>query len=227
MRRWWKWSKENVLRMIRERKERGLPLNGLAVIRQDSGLYQAAFDCFGKNGWQRALMMEGIDPKAINPRIKWTKETMVARIKELKDLGVPLYASYLKRSGYGGMVTQAWKLFGSWQKAIEAAGIEYHTVRRGRRWSKQEVIAEIQLLAKNGVDLSSSRISASHYSLEQAARRYFHSWVEAVTAAGIDYRRCLKNWSYKAWFRITSSEEMERINLRALTLAEKRRRANG
>lgn len=70
--------------------------------------------------------------------------------------------------------------FGSWSKAIEAAGFSYEDVKI-RPFTKQEVIEKLTALAESGEPI----LEKDHeFKLGSAARRHFGSWKEATVAAG-------------------------------------------
>lgn len=219
------WSKEKILRAVRRRKRLHLSLNASIVEREDRGLYWAARRHFGRRGWRKVLRRIGVDPRRIDPRRIWTKARFRKRIRELKRAGVPLYTYYLQKHGYGHLIGAGCKLFGTWGKALEAAGLNYERIRRIRMnwWNQRRVIAGIRRLKKRRVRLSSKATSLSHGALFRAAVVYFGSWAQAVTAAGIDYRRHCKTWSYKAWLRTLTPKKVKSVERRAERLARKMR----
>lgn len=199
-----KWNKTKIVQAIRSRKRRHLSLNGSAVEKEDRGLYNAARHHFGIGGWQKALKKAGINPNSLpDPRVIWTKKTIVKEIKQLRRQKVPLHAFHLVKNGYGGLHSSARNIFGTWKKAIEAAGYSYDTVRKVRHnyWNRRRIVAEIRRLARAGVRLNSKGIQQRPGGLFGAALKEFGSWSEAVEAAGFDYRLHCKTWSYKAWLR--------------------------
>jgi hypothetical protein len=79
--------------------------------------------------------------------------------------------------------------FGSWRKAIEAAGLNYDEVVQRQKWTPEKIIAEIKRLYMEGKDLSITAMQRSYPNLVAIAQspRYFGSWRAAVEAAGLDY----------------------------------------
>ena len=61
-----------------------------------------------------------------------------------------------------------------------------------QRWSREVVTEEIKRLKDVGGDLRHSEASIHHQRLVSAAIRYFGSWGDAVTSAGIDYSEIRK-----------------------------------
>jgi hypothetical protein len=164
-----KWTKQAVLEAILDRQRRGLPMQ--AVEREDSRLYSAAWRHFGC--WGKALLAAGLPYK---PRRKLARNDVIAAIQERHRQGLLL-------AGYGredrGLSYAARKHFGSWRKAVQAAGIpdgwQY-------KWSRQRVIEALQACAQPGQPLLSKQVSAAARS---AAYLHFGSWHAALTAAGL------------------------------------------
>lgn len=220
------WTKDKIIRAIRRRKRKGLPINGAAVSLQSGSLYKAAARHFGKGGWAKALRKAGYDPKDLNPQKIWSKVRIVKKIRNLKREGIPLYPNYLKtHNEYRGLYSIANHYFGSWKKAIRCAGFDYEKIRKGRYcwWNRGRIIAMIRLLEKRGERLNSKFTQQTRGDLFGAAVVYFGSWSQAVEAAGIDYLQYCKIWSYKAWIRKLTSDELTKITDEAVKLVAQRK----
>lgn len=90
------------------------------------------------------------------------------------------------------------RLFGRWEAALRAAGIDPARVRRHRRWSRRAVINRIGQLAAEGKPLNLRAIQLSEATLASAAYRFFGSWDEALAVAGIAPNTCRRrraNWT--------------------------------
>jgi len=92
----------------------------------------------------------------------------------------------------------ALRLFGRWEAALCAAGINPARVRRHRHWSRRAVIDRIGQLAAERKPLNARAIQLSEATLASAASRFFASWDEALAAAGIAPSTCRRrraNWT--------------------------------
>ena len=121
---------------------------------------------------------------------KWSKEKILRRIKILSKqcrTFTPAYAFYHHRNLYQAGIRH----FGSWRKALKAAGLG-KGFRRERRWYKEKIIAEIQKYAKRKILLNHNNIARRSRRLVQAAIRYFGGWGKAVIAAGFNYKKLRK-----------------------------------
>jgi len=69
----------------------------------------------------------------------------------------------------------------------EGPSEEVSTSAKEVRWSREKIVREIQLLASQGIPLSSTFVQKNHTKLHSASQRYFSSWGDAVNHAGFDY----------------------------------------
>ncbi len=150
----------------------------------DPGLCAAAARLFGS--YDAALEAAGVDP----PPRRWTKTRVTAAIqnryisgkpKNIDGLGDPYLANAAKR------------FFGSWQAAVEAAGLAGRIPIKKplRRWSKEAVVREIRKWHDSGGRLED--VSKLDQSLCGAAKTWFGSWRAAVEAAG--FQTAHRSWT--------------------------------
>lgn len=220
------WTDQLILKKIRSRKCRRLLLNGSIVNVEDHNLYRAAIRHFGKGGWRKALKLAGIDPDSVQDlKTIWTEKKVIRDIQRLFRERFPLYGYFLQRNGYHNLFAGGVKVFGSWKKAIEAAGLDYGSVRGCRSWTKQKVLSEIRRIAKAHIPLSSKFIHLDYDGgLFAQGIRHFGDWGSAVEAAGLDYRTYLQVWSYKAWLRRLDQQQSDTIQVQAREFATERRK---
>jgi hypothetical protein len=90
-------------------------------------------------------------------------------------------------SDLGGMWTAAMDIFGSWPKAVRAAGFRYvRNLPRGPwKWTREAILREIKARAAARKPLSSSAVRRDCPSLYQVARKTFGGWPIAIRAAGV------------------------------------------
>jgi hypothetical protein len=100
------------------------------------------------------------------------------------------------------LLRAATRYFGSWESAISFAGLNYDDIRRYKSWNRQRIIARIQELNAQGVDLSWRNV-CNHVDPQLAAaatkKSHFGSWREALNASGLDYEsiRRYRDWNDK------------------------------
>jgi len=163
-----KWTRKRVIEALRAHHRKGLPLKNERV---EQRLYAAAYKRFGS--WHQALRAAGLEPV---PRGKWTKQRVIEAIQNRSRQGLSLVTTWrTDKSLYSG----AQYKFGSWRRALRAAGFRLHR----RRWTKQQVLDAIRTRHQRGLSLRTTWRDESV--LHSAAQRLFHSWADAVIAAGL------------------------------------------
>ncbi len=192
-----KWTKQTITQTILKLHKRGESLCTRNMRKLGySGMVTTTYrpDLFGS--WRKAIEAAGLDPNVVCRRLrKWTKERILERLRELHRKGVDLSHAAAKRDHqYLVVVSSREDMFGSWQAAIEAAGLDYSKISRHRWWTKEKIVAEIKRLAAAGQPLSHDAAKRSNGALVSAASspRYFGSWGAAVEAAGLNYDRVRK-----------------------------------
>ena len=88
---------------------------------------------------------------------------------------------------YPDVYAAAERTFGSWGEAIESCGIDYHTIRKYKSWTKQAVLDEVRRLAKANEPLHSQYAQNNYKPLYMASVKRFKNWGHTLTSAGIKY----------------------------------------
>lgn len=88
-------------------------------------------------------------------------------------------------------------LFGSWDRALHAAGLHADDIARYRTWDRATVVAELRELAADGAPLASGMVRREDPGLHAAAVRHFGSWSAALRRASISPERVRlrRRWS--------------------------------
>ena len=100
---------------------------------------------------------------------KWTKEIIVERLTRWRAEGVPVKDLWRRDPA---MTSRATFLFGSWRKALAAAGIDRRT-----EWSREVVIERLKLTRGRGLPVDAILVNA--------ATRYFGTMRAACKAARV------------------------------------------
>ena len=178
-----KWNRELVIRHILKCVAEGLPLTvGEPGI--SNALYQAGSRVFGS--WRNAIQAAGLRPELGNCVEKWPPARILTLIRNLARRRHPLDARQLERR-YGNMFSAARRLFGSWSKAVLAAGVDPTRFRRVVTWTRDRVIEGILVRALRNEPLSAR--STQPLSLVAAGRKFFGSWSAALEVAGVDPKK--------------------------------------
>jgi hypothetical protein len=128
IRRYEAWDERKIVRRIKDRAKKRLPLNSKAMQDEDSKLFNAALNYFG--GWDQALRAAGIAPEDVYKRRRWTTDIIKKEIRALHKAGEDLAAPNMRKN-HSSLYSAACKYFGTWTKAREACGIRrnYHRKR--------------------------------------------------------------------------------------------------
>lgn len=124
-----------------------------------------------------------------SPR-RWTDARVVAAIQDRYVKGRDLHIEGL---GDIRLANAAKRRFGSWEAAVEAAGLsgKIPIKKPLQRWTPEEVVAEIQAWHESGRRVTN--ICKGNQSLYNAAKLHFGSWGAAMSAAGFGSTR--RSWS--------------------------------
>lgn len=197
-----KWSRERIIEDITKLQAEGHSLSTRSMAELGySGMVTTSYKPEYFGSWRNAIVAAGFDPKEVCRRKrKWTRERVLARIRELYEAGEDLSHSAAKRNHqYLVVVAINGRFFGSWRDAVAAAGIDYEQVSKHEYWSKDRICERIRELHEDGESLSHEDAKRNHGALVSAASspRYFGSWGAAIRAAGLDYDdiRKINRWS--------------------------------
>lgn len=174
------WTRERILRHLLEREAQGLPLSvgGQGV---ELGLYAAARRIFGS--WRNAVHAAGIPAQRALTWERWSPGRILVVIRHLAQRKRPLTVAQMEQR-YGNLMSTARRVFGSWNKAVVAAGVDPTRLQRVVPWNRERVIENILTRALRNEPLVARQVEPR--SLVDAAQRFFGSWQAAVVAAGLD-----------------------------------------
>ncbi len=127
--RYRRWDRNSIVFELRSRARDDEDLNSGAIQADDPGLHAAAVRHFG--AYDTALRAAKLNPEMIRQRRMWTKQEITRGIKASGKAGKSLSDSAVRRETpalYGAAV----RLFGTFTKAREAAGIKFVRKARGK-----------------------------------------------------------------------------------------------
>ncbi|GIW76909.1 MAG: hypothetical protein KatS3mg104_1972 [Phycisphaerae bacterium] len=193
------WNKERIIAELKAlyKKKVDLSYNNLAKKRQ--ALVSAAAYHF--KSYRNAVEKAGINYEEIVRRPRWNKQKVIAIIKSAKKKGWDLnWSSVTKRRddlGKAAFAAIQGRLFGSWDRALTAAGLDADEVSRYRRWSKNTIVFELKARAADGENLNSGAVQQEDPGLHAAALRYFGSYDKALRAARINPNKIRKRKTHR------------------------------
>ena len=187
------WTKEKLIEEIKRLHEAGVDLSPTSIQKTNSALFSSARSRSHFGSWRAAIEAAGLEYDHLK-RIKqrWTREEIIRRIQEMHAQGHDLLDPRFKvknRSLY--LAACAHRYFGSWRRAVQAAGLDHETMRESRVWTKARILRTIQTLASEGKPLGWAYIEEHEPGIYRAARRKenFGSWNAALQAAGVENSR--------------------------------------
>ena len=113
------------------------------------------------------------------------RETIIRKIVELELAGHSMLEDNV-RSIDELLHVAAVNEFGSWETALQYAGVNAHDVGRYRDLTPERIKQQLRRLCTTGYDLGAKVNRSRDRALYDAAVRHFGSWRESLTAAGIN-----------------------------------------
>ena len=204
---------DSVVKEINHRADAGLPLNTIGLIKKegehkDYSLYKRGVEYFGS--WRAAIKAAGLDYADFHPRPERRYPDAASVVEEIKcraNLGLPLNGTKLEKRGKYqdvALYTSGSEYFGSWRAAVEAASVDFKTLRPSLPRMHPDgasVVTEIQRRVKANIPVNSAALKAGKHRskiLLNRGREYFGSWPAALEAAGLSYEevRCKPSRRY-------------------------------
>src|SRR3954470_14427270 len=182
------WDKPEILAAIKKLHRQKKDLSYNAMTRRMQPLVSAAAYHFGS--YRSAVEKAGIDYATVIRRPRWTRPMIIGLIKQAKRDGEDLHWSAVTKRrddlGRAAFASLQPRLFGSWARALTAAGLDADDVNRYRKWNRDGVVFELKGRAKDHEPLNSGAIQREDPGLHAAAVRHFGSYDAALRAAKID-----------------------------------------
>ena len=147
-------------------------------------VYAAAERTFGS--WGEAIESCGLNYSLIKKYKSWTRQTVLDEIRRLAKEGEPLFSQHAQNH-HKPLYMAAIKRFGNWGKAIQAAGVDYKSVRLRRSMTTAEIKREVLALFRSGESLSYMHMRNNYLYLQAAAMKRLGdgSWARARRECGI------------------------------------------
>ena len=117
---------------------------------------------------------------------RWSPGKVLSVIRSLSRRRRPLRPGELKERYYY-LIHAAQRFFGSWSKAVIAAGVDPLKLRRAVPWTEERIIEAILTRALNNEVLDPRTMQPK--SLAAAGGKMFGTWGAALVAAGLDPQR--------------------------------------
>jgi hypothetical protein len=193
------WNEKRILRELRRlhKAEENLAYTHLA--RKNQSLLSAAAYHFGS--YRDAIAAAGIDYRKVLRRPRWTKQNIIALIKQARRDVENLHWSAVTRRRdelkLAAFASLQRRLFGSWDRALTAAGLDADEVAAYRKWDRNLICFELRSRRRENEPLNSAAVQQEDPSLHAAAVRYFGEYDAVLRRCGINPNRVKqrKRWS--------------------------------
>lgn len=205
-----KWDTKTISLELRRLYRLGHDICSRNLRRSHSSLHAAAIHWFGS--YRAAVEAAGIDYARVchEPENHWSREAIIRELRRRKNQ--PLHQGEMERE-MPALVLAAYRYFGNYRKAIEAAGFDYEhiRVRPQHVWNPRRIVTALRRARHNGNDLWHGALKRSEPSLLRAAQRYFGSYHRAAKAAGIE-ASALRPPPFRRWSGPCVVEELKRMH---------------
>ena len=183
------WTREKLVGEIKKLHEQGVDLSPTAIQETNGALFSSARSRSHFGNWRDAIEAAGLDYEDIKrTKQRWSRDEILAQIRLHHENGEDLLDPQFKLRERGlYLAACAHRYFGSWRRAVTAAGIDHETLREKRIWTRARILRCIQSLAADGKPVGWAYVEQHCPGIYRAARRKenFVSWHEALLAAGV------------------------------------------
>ena len=182
------WDKARILQKLKQLHKSKKDLSYNALCRTMQPLLSAAAYHFGS--YRKAVEKAGIDYADVIRRPRWTKQAIVKLIEDAKRKGNDLHWSAVTKRrdelGKAAFASLQPRLFGRWDRALSAAGLDADDVARYRKWDRNSITFELKSRSQSDEPLNSGALQQEDPGLHAAAVRHFGSYDKALEAAKLD-----------------------------------------
>jgi hypothetical protein len=182
------WNKALIVLTLKKLYKQGVDLSYNRLAKRQQALVSASAYHFGS--YRKAVERAGLNYDEIIRRPRWSKQAIIAQVKKGYRAGEDLnWSAITKRRdelGKAAFASLQPRLFGSWDRALHAAGLDADEINRYRKWDKNTVVFDLKTRSKEGEALNSGALQKEDPGLHAAAVRHFGSYDKALKAARVD-----------------------------------------
>lgn len=141
IRRYKTWTRDRIIDRIRELDQRGEDLSWLHVSTcGDPQLAAAAIREQHFGSWQAAVSAAGLDYNHIRRNRDWDEGIITRELRERHRSGSPLNARHVQQDDVA-LITAARRQFESWDRALDAAGLDHTKIALRCVWKRSGAAA--------------------------------------------------------------------------------------
>src|SRR5262249_54423639 len=151
------WDKPRIKTHLKRLHHSGANLSYNALAKKNQSLVSAAAYHYGS--YRAAIDAAGINYGEVSRRPRWTKQIIIKLIKQARRDDEDLHWSAVTKRGdelaRAAFACLQPRLFGKWDRALHAAGLDADDVSRYRRWDRNTVAFELRARAQDDEPLNS------------------------------------------------------------------------
>lgn len=178
-----------------------------------SALARWAYRYFGT--WEAAIGAAGLNYDSyLEKRRDWTPELVIILLQEYAKTGKPLFATAAQKWN-SVMVAKTNEYFGTWKNALHVAGLMHPSdIPKSEPYTEQQAIEILLHYHSKGIVLFYKNIEKENKELANWCVKHFNSWIKAIEACGLDYRKDILTNAVipnKKWTKESVTEEILKL----------------
>jgi hypothetical protein len=184
VRRYRKWDNPAILETIQKLYREGVDLSFRSMmLSKYAPMVYAAIRAQHFGSWREALAAAGLPAEDIYRYRSWDDQVILDEIKMLHGKGVDLSSKKMDESS-NTLIATARRRFGTWEKAIEEAGLDYASIRRRQRWTREVILEKVKQLVSENPEIRGVDVKQKDPALFAAIckPRFFGNWSKAMEA---------------------------------------------
>jgi hypothetical protein len=177
-------NRKQVIRRILEIESQHQVLTEELICQKDKALFDEACEFFGT--WPLALKYAGVR-KRRQRRKKWIPENVIKQIRRRVGRLGSVKAVNVRKANYT-LYRAAIEIFGSWQNALNAAGIDRKRLHWGPinpKMTNEQIFQLLRERAQEGKSMRFTDFACDNFAVARTIETRFRNWNKALILAGI------------------------------------------
>ncbi|MES2309151.1 MAG: hypothetical protein V4507_09875 [Verrucomicrobiota bacterium] len=182
VRRYRKWDNQSIVETIQKLYQEGVDLSFRSMMLSTyAPMVYAAIRSQHFGSWRDALAAAGLPAEDIYRYRSWDDQVILDEIKMLNAKGVDLSSKKMDESS-NTLIATARRRFGTWEKAIEEAGLDYSSIRRRQRWTREVILEKVKVLLAENPEIRGIDVKLKDPALFAAIckPRFFGNWSKVM-----------------------------------------------
>ncbi|MFC1672432.1 MucR family transcriptional regulator [Planctomycetota bacterium] len=207
-------TRSDIIRAIRAGTGKYGPMTYATAEKKLGGLARQASYAFGT--WYDALEAAGVETSGFR---HWTKKEIIRAIRDRRREKKSLMASVINEEdcGLGGA---ARRYFGTWEKAVRAAGIDYSKINPFKNRSRAALAKELQTWVKKHGPLNWADMNAKDVAMLSSVNRRYGSLEQAARSLRLPYQSLMPLWTKDKIKKVIRRRYREKQPLRSGAVKE-------